>query len=444
MVAPVRKRHAPTARSAPRSKAAFRVDWTDARSVFAGRSNRLATYGINRHTARQLLGSGGIFLSQTHEDLGMAVFFLARASETHGLAEDLRRIIEGSGFEVLRAVDLKEGEAADWPVDGSPPARMLIAYDVLPGRVEDGMRQLFPELDNGHIHLAVLTCRAFVPYRVPAGQRFEPVRPSQNSREAWAILRQLSPGLEQELRETIASIRSAMVTDFEVVRDLTRSGGRAKIELIRYGDGLAVKKTYRGNCFRHMEREALFMETFSPHRREIPPVLQRGPNYLIMPFVEGKPLRRVIFGRGFPRLLTIEQVNNIADLLRFVLARGFDPVDLGPHNLLIDGAGRITAFDFEFVYKSDAPIDPEQSACLAGVREGFQGEWPLKTQLVPHLSKLVDPWRFRWRGPTGLTLQSFLYDPPWLQRLKRAVLYPAYLGGKAAGRLFEPLRRATH
>jgi hypothetical protein len=382
-------------------------------------------------------------LFQAHEDLGTTVFLLGRATESHGLGDDARRIIEGNGFEVLKDFALPDRAAIDWPVDGAPPARMLIAFDVLPGVVEDEMRQRTPDLDNGHTSRAALSCREFVRYRTGAGQEFEPMRPSHNSTEAWSMIRQVSPHLEEELRQSIASIKAAMVTDFEVVRDLTRGAPRAKIEVIRYGDGLAVKKTYRGSRLHYMEREISFMDAFSADRPEIPPVLQRGANYFIMPFVNGRPLRRFLFGRSFPRLMTLKQVRNIADLLRFVFAHGYDPIDLGPHNLLVDEAGRIKAIDFEFAHKSDGPIDPERSACLAGLSEEFTGEWPLRARLVPHLSKLIHPWPLRWRGTTGLTLKSFLYDPPWLQRAKRAVIYPTYLAGKAAGQLLEPLRRVS-
>ena len=383
-------------------------------------------------------------MSQTHEDLGTAVFFLAGATETRGLGHDVRRIIEGNGFEVLKDIDLRERAGIDWPVDRAPPARMLITFDVLPAVVQDGMRQAFPDLDNAHTRRAAISCREFVRYRMAAGRDFEPMWPSQNSTEAWAIIRQVSPDLEEGLRQQIARIRAAMVTDFEVVRELTRGAPRAKIEVIRYGDGLAVKKTYRSSRLHYMEREISFMDAFSAHRPEIPAVLQRGPNYFIMPYVDGRPLRRFLFGHSFPRLLTLKQVRDIADLLQFVFAHGYDPIDLGPHNLLVDDAGRIKAIDFEFAHKSDAPIDPKRSACLGGLREDFTGEWPLRARLVPHLSKLIDPWPVRWRGTTGLTLESFLYDPPWLQRVKRAVIYPTYLAGKVAGHLFDPLRRAKH
>ena len=178
------------------------------------------------------------------------------------------------------------------------------------------------------------------------------------------------------------------------------------------------------------------MEAIAPHRPEIPPVLDRGPNFLIMPFLKGRSLRRFLFGRGVPRLMTMRQIREVADLLRYLFSRGYDPVDLGPHNLLVDRSGQLHAIDFEFVHRTDAPVKPEQSACLSGIKADYEGEWPAKALYSPKRAKCLDPWCHRWFGCTGLTIRSFLYDPPSLQRAKRLVNYPTYLGTKVVRRQF--------
>jgi serine/threonine protein kinase len=253
-----------------------------------------------------------------------------------------------------------------------------------------------------------------------------------------------APDEEQALRQTIESRRSAFATDFDVVRNLTRTGVRAKIELIRYRGGLAVKKTYRQTCLRFMDREAALMDAVSPHRPEILPVLERGANYLIMPFVEGRPLRRLFLGVGIPKLMPLRQVRQVADLLRYMFSRGYDPVDLAPHNLLVDRSGKLTAIDFEFVHRSDGPIEPERSACLNGIPDGFEGDWPLRARWNPKKSKTrIDPYRLRWLGHTGLSRESFLHDPPAIQYVKRMANYPTYLCTKAVEREVQWLRHRT-
>jgi predicted Ser/Thr protein kinase len=376
----------------------------------------------------------------------MAVFFVRRAVVDNGLRKEICRIIESAGFEVLQSIDL-EGDQIDaaaslarggnwgpgaFHVSGGPPAQLLIAFDVLPAPVRKEHLVKYPHLDNGHILEAKLRCREFIAARLPPRRRFNPVHSTDASADAWDVIQTFAPEEEAPLRETIKSRKAGFVTSFEVIRDLTRTGLRSKIELINYGGEIAVKKTFRDNCLRFLKREASFMEEISPLRPEIPPVLERGPNFLVMPFLEGHPLRRFVLGRGVPRLMTLKQVRQVSNLLRFLFSRGYDPVDLGPHNLLVDRSGRLYAIDFEFVHRTGAPVDPELSACLSGVRQGYEGEWPAKALYSPKRAKCLDPWRHRWSGCTGLSIRSFLYDPPAVQWAKRMVNYPTYLGSKIA------------
>ena len=369
------------------------------------------------------------------------IFFIAAESRTLGLDQAARQIVEATGFELFQTIDLNEKKSVGYQVNDAPPMSMLVAFDVLPAPVKNPARKRFCGLDNGRVLEVERRSREFIESQLPANRRFELVRGTRNDQEAWQAIRQVAPATEEALRKTITQRMSAMKSEFEVVRDLTRMGARSKIELIRYGDRLAVKKTYRQNCLRFLEREANFMETFAPERREVPPLLERGPNYLIMPFVEGRPLRRFFFNRSLPKLMTLKQVRATADFLRYVFSRGYDPVDLGPHNLLIGHGGRITAIDFEFAHRSQAPVVPERSACLAGVREGFEGEWPSKARFAPKRAKCVDPWRLRWFACTGLSVDSFLYDPPWLQWLKRPLNYSTHLARKASQRVSRRLSR---
>jgi hypothetical protein len=389
------------------------------------------------------------------EEPGMAVFFIRREVLTSGMKPDILGALEGSGFELLSTIDLTDEQVAsatrgfrggNWgpgsfKTTGGPPVELIIALDVFPYPVSKTVRQLYPHLDNGRILEAKRTCRQLIEDRLPADRRFNPLHSTDTGSEAWSVIRQFAPDLEQETRVIMEARKAAVVTEFEVVRSLTRKGARAKIELIRYGDGLAVKKTFRHNSLRFLEREIAFMEALSPKRPEILPVIDRGPNYFISPFIEGKPLRQVIMGRGFPKLMTLRQTRELADLMRYLFSHGYDPVDLAPYNLLVDRTGHLTAIDFEFVHQAGQPVLPEKSACLAGVNENFAGEWPPGALYRPTQSHL-NPYGERWFGHTALTLHSFLYDAPARQWASRLVNYPIYLGGKVVSRLQDSSRAA--
>lgn len=383
------------------------------------------------------------------EEPGVVAFFVRSQVFASGMQDDVTSMLQACGFELLKTIDLDAEQAevatrasrgANWgpggfPVGGGTPVRIIIAFDLLPTPVEEQLRANYPYLDNGRVLRAKQFCRGLVKDRLPRSRQFNPLHSTDDSRDAWRIVRLFAAEEESAFRKVIQDRKAAFTTHHEVVRDLTRIGVRAKIELIRYRSELAVKKTFRHTCLRFMEREIAFMDAVSPHRAEILPVLERGPNYFITPFVEGQPLRRRLFGLGIPKLMTLHQVANSADLLRYLFSQGYDPVDVGPHNLLVHPSGRLTAIDFEFVHKTNGPVDPEQSACLNGIPEGFEGDWPLMARWCPAQSRaLTDPYGKRWYGHTGLTRQSFLHDPPSVQRLKRFVNYPTYLCAKVIER----------
>lgn len=179
--------------------------------------------------------------ARTGDQCGLSVFFISHEARARGLVELVAQIVEGAGFELLRTIDLDECRAGTYSVNGTPPAAVLVAFDVVPSRVEDGIRALFPDLDNGHIHEAELRCRELIEAQAPPMRDSALMHSTRNSAEAWRVIRHVLPHSEQALRKTIESRKSAMVTHFEVVRDLTRRGTRSKVELIRYGERLAVE-----------------------------------------------------------------------------------------------------------------------------------------------------------------------------------------------------------
>ena len=151
------------------------------------------------------------------EEPGMAVFFVRRAAFDSGLDEDICRVIETTGFEVFRSIDLEDDQVADaakiarggnwgpgaFNVSGGPPAQLLFAFDVLPAPVGDEHRLKYPHLDNAHILEAKLRCREFIAATLPPECRFNPVHSTDDSADAWDVIRTFAPDEEASLRETI-------------------------------------------------------------------------------------------------------------------------------------------------------------------------------------------------------------------------------------------------
>lgn len=377
------------------------------------------------------------------EEPGLAVFFVRAKTAERGLTEEIGQTLEACGFELLAKVDFSDEQAAkiaratrggNWgkgnsPIDGGPPTCMFVCFDVSPATTKPDILKDRPFLDNGRIFDAKRRCRRLLREKVSAKLFFNPVHSTDDSREAWRAIRMVAPELEPSLRSAMAERKEAFATKFKVLRNLTRHGHRAKVELIEYGDKVAVKKTFRSNCLRFLQREASFLEEISRERPEILPILARGPNYIVTPYVDARPMRAALFGESFPKLLPLRHVRTTSDLMRYLFSRGYDPIDMAPHNLLIDRSGSLMAIDFEFVYRCEKPIDPHESACLDGIKKGFPGEFAAEGRWC-----LDDPYRERWFGYTGLSRRSFLEDPVWRQRLQRGFNYPRFILTKAVFR----------
>jgi hypothetical protein len=200
-----------------------------------------------------------------------------------------------------------------------------------------------------------------------------------------------------------------------VVRDLTKHGRRAKVELIDYNGQLAIKKTFRPSALKFMEREVEVMQRLAPLCPEIPRLLDRGENHLVVEYVGGgamPPAKRASDGR--PRPLPLRSVRKLSRLIATSMANGFDPIDLRADGNVIYTPAGLHLIDFEF-WRTCEPAPPERSMCLSGIPAGDSGQSPLAA------ARNRDPYRIGWYPYTLLSVESFLYDPAPLQHIKRTL-----------------------
>ncbi|MGB1087871.1 MAG: hypothetical protein ACPG06_05840, partial [Alphaproteobacteria bacterium] len=79
-----------------------------------------------------------------------------------------------------------------------------------------------------------------------------------------------------------ASRDSFHTSDVEVLARLENSGNRAKIEIVRRNGEKRVRKTFRSSALLYLENEIAARETLA--HPAISPILDRGANYIEMPF----------------------------------------------------------------------------------------------------------------------------------------------------------------
>jgi hypothetical protein len=368
---------------------------------------------------------------------GVALFFVRQTAFENGHESAITMILEDSGFEILRSIPL-DGPLAEriantvrggnwgrgpWPVSGGPPTKIIVAFDVIPQPVSAADKRRHPGLDNGRILTAKEGVRIYLNDKLDHALRYNALHSTDSSRHSVELLESLPDVDVEALLALVAERRQEFSTGYTVVRTLTRHGKRAKVELVEFQGKVAVKKTYRHQALRFLEREVAFQEQFAALRPEVLPVLESGSNYFITPYVEdiGAPLR--VLGVTLPRLLGLKHVRQLAEFIQFLLAHGYDPIDLTPwNNVLIDRQTGLKAIDFEFVYRNpDGTIVPEKSMCLTGLKEEFDGDYP------HGVFYLKNPYATEWYPRIGLDLPRFLRGATWRHQPLRYLNFLRYV-----------------
>lgn len=371
---------------------------------------------------RQVLSVQG----EEEEAPGVTLFFFRSRAVDAGWQPRILECLRDHGFELLSIVELDDAQArraavefrgGNWGrgpyrVSGGPPSAICIALDLLPIPPK-GPRAEFPDCDNARILDAKSAARDLVNAGAPRVDHYNPVHSTDNSAQSWRAVRSLIPEEEQSLRQKIAQLRDRFATD-DIIRDLTKNGRRAKVELIQYNGMLAVRKTFRPSALSFMQREIEVMRRLAPLRREIPRLLESGENYIVMEHVGGgamPPSKRRADGR--PRPLPLRHVRNLAKLIAASMANGFDPIDLRADGNVIYTPSGLHLIDFEF-WRACDPGPPEKSMCLSGIPAGDMGQRPLAA------ARNKNPYRIGWYPYTLLSVESFLYDPAPIQTIKRS------------------------
>lgn len=362
------------------------------------------------------------------DEPGLTLFFLRQRAVEAGFQGPILDCLRQNGFEPLLILELdatqaetaaREFRGGNWGrgpyrVSGGPPATICIALDLLPIGVDAKHQAQFPDCDNRRIVDAKYATRDLVNEAILKRDHYNPVHSADNTRQTWRAVRAIVPEREAELRQKAEQLRAEFTTGTPV-RDLTKHGRRAKVELIDWEDGLAIRKTFKPSALEYMQREIEVIERLSPLRPEIPRLLARGGNFIVVEHVGGGAMPPGKRRPGSPpKPLPLREVRELAELIKISVGAGFDPIDLRADGNVIYGPTGLKLIDFEFWRPCNPSTAPERSMCLSGIPLDDDGDRPLNRR------RSVEPYALGWYPYTLLSMSSFLYDPPSLQRAKRA------------------------
>jgi hypothetical protein len=388
-----------------------RHDWRPPRDMLArlGKRNRWVRRSLDAETARGA-------------ERGLVVFLVRREAMSRGGLERLVPLLERCGFSILKTKRLADGELADvannvrggnwgrgpWGISGGPPAAAIVAYDPNPQPLNRRQRRKFPLADNARL-LQKSRIRDAFNEGYPTERHCNVLHSSDNGVEAWEYVRLALPGEEAEIRRALAAWQASYCGQAPVLADLTRFGVRAKIELIEHQGRPAVRKTFKPGRERFRRREELAMRELSRIVPEVPPLVAADETSVIYPFYEDV-LR---YRRSSGWLIPLDAAQAAIGALRKVYDAGYALVDAGIDNVIVDGREGLKLIDFEFLHRYDRRPDTfDQGYDIAGCPADFAGDLP---------SGGGKNYRQHWMPYTGLSLDSLLGDPRWLQHVKRTI-----------------------
>jgi hypothetical protein len=363
-----------------------------------------------------------------------AVFVLRdRALATISLSE-VRRTLDHFGFEVLltRTLDeaaqercVAEMRGGNWGKgpygqSGGGPAAVIVAVHYGPKEPLPAVRASYPHLSNNEVLETKRRLRDLVNSPLEPDEHCNPVHSSDSELEAWEYIRMAVPDEVAYLAAAVAQRREEYRPTADVVRTLSL-GRRAKVELVRHGDGLAVKKTFGRGHHRFLVREIEALRELGPRVPQVPELLATGPNWMLCPAYQDQLAPLWHTGRLVPLRLVREMVTT----LRAIHDLGYAQIDAKPQNFLFDPSEGLKIIDFEFLYRYPGSSPTfAASYSLVGVPDEFDGEVP------------VGRWTYerRWRRKTGLSLESLISAPAYRQRLHRmGHRLRSVLPGRSAG-----------
>ncbi len=217
---------------------------------------------------------------------------------------------------------------------------------------------------------------------------------------------------------------------WEVVREYKGNGLRSRTFLVRSPDGeRAIWKEFGAEYERYFQRELTALTSL----REVdvhgvlPPLLEIGERYFVVPYFEHARRKRTFWYRMGYRLYPLWALRRIFASLEAFYEAGFELLDMGPKNALFDKQGRVMLIDFEFAFegaaRADVPFERSQTV---------RGPAPTWEDDVPHGEAAARDggfYRRKWTLVTGLPVRSILRDSPFVQWLKRSAYWPAYYVG---------------
>lgn len=249
-----------------------------------------------------------------------------------------------SDHEVERCSTLR---GANWsrgpfPRSAGRPHTFLVCYDWYPKLLTDRSRHSLL-LNENLLKLKEQSRRLYNARRLP-WNRANPVHTPDNEPEALQYLATANDGLAEKYKAESERRKARFRPDRPIVRTLSE-GRRSRTDLVRYGNGLAIQKTFKtafDGCF---ENEMLARKQFAGSV-PMPRILDASDGRIVTEYLDG---RRYFSPDEMSRQEKHLAARTLVSWIRAFWEEGFFNADFSPRNILVDDKGDLSMIDFEFL-----------------------------------------------------------------------------------------------
>lgn len=254
---------------------------------------------------------------------------------------------------------------------GGPPVAFVVAFDYHPEPLASKDQKKQPRMTNKNMIQAKYDFRDQLKLVLKDGY-YNGVHSADNEQDAWYYISQIGKDYHNKIAGEVEARRVRYSGKWGVTKILS-AGQISKVELIKYGEGLAVKKTFRPGKERFFKRELYAVKELSKELSFIPPLLEEGDGYVVVPYLTNildtlpeKEKKQVIASK----------VDEIGEVIRQMHSRRLIYINFTPESIIITPDNKLYCTGFAYLQKYSTQTDLELTYELIGLSKTFEGDHP--------------------------------------------------------------------
>ncbi|MFZ0490881.1 MAG: hypothetical protein WAM00_11595, partial [Salegentibacter sp.] len=277
---------------------------------------------------------------------------------------------------------------------GGNPEAFVIAYDYHPFPLSDEEMKKQSRMTNANNLHAKYAFRDLISKKlVSRKSHYNGVHSADNEHDAWSYISLLDDSYHEDIFSEVEKRRELYGTSWSVKKMLSRTNV-SKTELIKHEEGLAVKKTFRLGKERFFKRERLAFKKLSKELDFIPPLLEEGEAYLIIPYLEN--ILDDLQESDRSRVLK-SKTHEIVEVIHSMYTRGLFYLGFTPENIIVTPDYRLYCTGFSYLQRYyNFPSNIDRSYEVAGVPKDFNGDASPDLQGTGAFEKVWAPYIGPW------------------------------------------------